>query len=375
MSDDLQHLVDDFARRLARPVLLEDHLQRVIAYSEQDGPMDDVRRDSILRRHTTPEVRRRLREAGIFTSAGALRIAAAPELGLLPRVCVPTRHDGRLLGFLWLIDSDPPMSDEDLGLAAKAGPNLALELFRNSVGSGLAVRREFEAVGELLAGAPQAARLLVEAGFPQADGVGVMVVRPLAEPDDEVRLGLERGLLAVRFRFAARHPLHLLRYDHGVLVSAGIDPREVRAAFGAPVVVGVGRTRQGLDGASESYREALHAAEVAARIPDFGDVAEWQHLGVYRMLGTAAGDLHPGVERLLDDPQHAVLLQTLETYLDLAGSVVATAKALRLHRTSLYYRLQRVEQLAGTDLKDGGERLGLHLSLKLARLAGRYRSR
>src|SRR5262249_27101007 len=160
-------------RRLVRPVLLEDHLQRVIAYSEQDGPLDDVRRDSILRRHTTPEVRQRLREAGIFTSAGALRIAAAPELGLLPRVCVPTRHDGRLLGFLCLIDSEPPMSDEDIALAAKAGPELALELFRNSLGSGLAARREFEAVSGLLAGEAQAARLLVEAGFSQADGVSV----------------------------------------------------------------------------------------------------------------------------------------------------------------------------------------------------------
>jgi hypothetical protein len=35
----------------------------------------------------------------------------------------------------------------------------------------------------------------------------------------------------------------------------------------------------------------------------------------------------------------------------------------------LYYRLQRVEQLAGTDLKDGHERLCLHLALKLARLS------
>jgi DNA-binding PucR family transcriptional regulator len=75
---------------------------------------------------------------------------------------------------------------------------------------------------------------------------------------------------------------------------------------------------------------------------------------------------------LLGDVTYAHLLHTLETYLDLAGSVVATARALCLHRTSLYYRLQRVEELAGTDLKDGGERLRLRLSVKLARLAGRY---
>jgi hypothetical protein len=81
--------------------------------------------------------------------------------------------------------------------------------------------------------------------------------------------------------------------------------------------------------------------------------------------------VHPGLEALLDLPEAAPLLRTLETYLELAGSAQATAEALHLHRTSLYYRLQRVEQLAGTDLKDGTERLALHLALKVARAAGR----
>ncbi|PWR17265.1 hypothetical protein DKT69_01110 [Micromonospora sicca] len=43
-----------------------------------------------------------------------------------------------------------------------------------------------------------------------------------------------------------------------------------------------------------------------------------------------------------------------------------------MHRTTLYYRLQRVESLADRDLKDGNERLCLHLALKLGRLTGRY---
>ena len=81
--------------------------------------------------------------------------------------------------------------------------------------------------------------------------------------------------------------------------------------------------------------------------------------------------VHPGLEALLDLPEAAPLLRTLETYLELAGSAQATAEALHLHRTSLYYRLQRVELLAGTDLKSGTERLALHLALKVARAAGR----
>jgi DNA-binding PucR family transcriptional regulator len=80
-------------------------------------------------------------------------------------------------------------------------------------------------------------------------------------------------------------------------------------------------------------------------------------------------EVHPGLLRLLRADGGRVLAQTLETYLDLAGNAHATAERLRLHRTTLYYRLQRVEQLAGTNLKDGNERLTLHLALKLAQLS------
>lgn len=88
-------------------------------------------------------------------------------------------------------------------------------------------------------------------------------------------------------------------------------------------------------------------------------------------LAADGASVHPGLEALLGQPEAALLLQTLETYLELAGSARATAAALHLHRTSLYYRLQRVELLAGTDLKDGTERLALHLALRVARAAGR----
>ncbi|MFI6595141.1 PucR family transcriptional regulator [Nonomuraea sp. NPDC050536] len=375
---DLQRIVDELAARLDRPLLLEDRLQRVVAYSEQSGAMDDIRRDSILRRHTTPEVRAWLRDAGIHGATGPLRTPGSAPLGLLPRVCVPIRHDSALLGFLWFIDK-PAMSPADVATAAEAVPALALALFHESLASGLASHRELEAVTGVLLGEREAARQLIEAGaFPQAQAVTVLVARPVAAPGESVRLALEQGLLALRRRLSGHHTLHLVRYDHGVLLMAGggMPMEEVHAAVGVPVVVGVGRPRPSLAEAAGSYTEALHAAEVAGRVPGLGDSVEWARLGVYRLLTRVPHDeLHPGLEILLADEQHLTLLETLETYLDLAGSAVATSRALRLHRTSLYYRLQRVEELAATDLKDGGERLALHLSLKLARLSGRYRPR
>ncbi|MFI6786875.1 PucR family transcriptional regulator [Nonomuraea sp. NPDC050383] len=411
----LQQSVDDLAARLGHPLLVEDRLHRVLAHSEQTGAMDDVRRDSILRRRAAPEARRWLAAAGIHDAPGPLRVPGAPALGLLPRVCVPVRHDGGLLGFLWFIDAGPALTEAQVAEAAAAAPALGLTLLHESLAAGLPAHRELEAVAGLMLGEHDAARRLVEAGaFPRAQPVTALVARPLPRPaaggapsGGETGAMLEQGALTLRRRLTGHHPLHLVRHDHVVLLIAAGGPsgggvsgsgvsgggvsggpgesgataalataEELHAAMPVPVTVGVGRPRPALDGAAASYAEARHAAEVAARVPATGRTAEWTRLGVYRMLTHLPGhDLHPGLEPLLGDDQHLPLLETLETYLDLAGSAVATSRALRLHRTSLYYRLQRVEELAGTDLKDGGERLALHLSLKLARLSGRYRPR
>ena len=356
----LQLAVDDLAARVGRPVLLEDHAQSVLAYSEQTGPLDDVRRDSILRRHTTREVRARYRAAGIFEARGPLRVPGSSAA--LPRVCVPVRHRDRLLGFLWLIDT-PVMSDADVSLVSKSGAELALALLHDVLATDLGVRREQTAVARVLAGdAPEAVRVLVdEGGFPPLP-VTVLVVRGPQEV-------LTDGLLVARLKFTARH---LVRGDHGVLVCAGpVRAEELPGLFAGPVVIGAGATRPSLSTAADSYTEALHASVVAARVPGFAPVASWESLGVYRMLAAVPADaVHPGVVRLMSSPE---LVATLETYLDLAGSAVETARALRLHRTSLYYRLQRIAELTDTNLHTGDDRLALHLSLKLARLHGLLR--
>ena len=55
-----------------------------------------------------------------------------------------------------------------------------------------------------------------------------------------------------------------------------------------------------------------------------------------------------------------------------AGDTKASAERLSLHRGTLYYRLQKAEQIAGVDLRSGCDRLALHLGFKLARLIGLY---
>jgi len=142
------------------------------------------------------------------------------------------------------------------------------------------------------------------------------------------------------------------------------------------VVVGIGERQSDLADLYSSYEQARRATRVAQIVPAFSPVAVWSALGIYRALvqfpleHLRANLLHPGLLALLKDGTQNELVGTLERFLDLAGSAKRTAADLHLHRATLYYRLRRIEQIVGVDLEDGNDRLALHLSLKLARLAG-----
>jgi sugar diacid utilization regulator len=111
-------------------------------------------------------------------------------------------------------------------------------------------------------------------------------------------------------------------------------------------------------------------------VPGFGTVTSWEELGVYRLLVQLPLDELPddaipeGLRTLLAADGEGPLVETLETWLDEGCDPRATVARLQVHRTSLYYRLGRIEEITGLTLNSGGVRLDLHLGLKLARLQG-----
>lgn len=178
------------------------------------------------------------------------------------------------------------------------------------------------------------------------------------------------------------YPLRLLTRDHFAIILPGpppnLDVLANRLAAQSGAIVGIGQCYPHIRFAYETYREALGAARAGARLADLGRVVPWSALGVYRTFAhlpdsmLTRSSVHPRLEKLFTEPAHQPLLVTLETYLDLAGNVPLAAERLHLHRASLYYRLRRVEELLQADLRDGIQRLCLHMAFKLGRFTGRY---
>ena len=60
------------------------------------------------------------------------------------------------------------------------------------------------------------------------------------------------------------------------------------------------------------------------------------------------------------------LSRTLRVYVESGGNLAATAERLFLHRNSVMYRLQRIQELSGIDARDGSTRRLLLVAYALA---------
>jgi sugar diacid utilization regulator len=221
----------------------------------------------------------------------------------------------------------------------------------------------------------------------------VLVVQVSSEEREDVRTTLHAVLRRAGRRATPLVSLSLARAGgRGVLLLAGRRPPEAVAlravaeqlrdeltkALGdtLQVRVGVGPVVESATRAGLSARRAREAVSVAELVPGFGSVTAWDELGVYRLLvqlplSDLPEDAIPdGLRTLMAADAEGSLVETLETWLDEGCESRSTVARLQVHRTSLYYRLGRIEEITGMSLNSGGVRLDLHLGLKLARLQG-----
>ena len=66
-----------------------------------------------------------------------------------------------------------------------------------------------------------------------------------------------------------------------------------------------------------------------------------------------------------DEKNKTELYRTLQVYLELERNVLQTAKTLFIHRSTLFYRLERIQKLADINYEDAKERLILQLSFQI----------
>ncbi|MBC3193404.1 helix-turn-helix domain-containing protein [Pseudonocardia sp. C8] len=329
---DVQSAVDELASDLQLSVLVEDRQQRPIWWSTK-GPVDHARTTTILGRHVEPAAAEVVGSFGLDRATEPVRTPAMPERGMWARWCVPVRHEGRLHGYLWVLDPDGKVTPDQLGPLVDCA-ELAGTVLARRTRSVEDMRRRRDALVE---------RLLETSDPETARELAVWERLPL-----DVQVQVEHPRSPGGWALADDLSVH------------PVTGRARRmAASGAPLPL-------------MHLAEAVRRARATARAIAAGarpEPASWDALGAWRLVvdapaSLAAADVHPGAE-ILSDQARLELRTTARVVLDLGGDMTTAATELHVHRTTLYYRLDRIQELTGVDLRQGAGRTDLQLALWL----------
>jgi purine catabolism regulator len=358
------------SEQLGNPALLEDAGRRVVAYGRAAGPIAPILRSwrdhSRHRAHGDP-------------SPGVQIAETEPR-------CVWTSVvlKGEIWGRLHVLEADSPLSDLAKLTVSRAAATIALHLMSER-GTHLAETAEQMLLTDVI---QSAGRFDGREFLDKATGLGVELEGDLValvvatgeagasfrhQPDSAGALALLRqALREVRWpavvglvegravAVAGSRPTSELRDSAGKLLKR--LPPETHIGFSKP-------TRASL--LPQALSEAQAAEQLGPRA-DEGFVHFYEDLALYRLLAPLAPgpELASFVESELGpliahDEQHkSDFVHTLDAYLQSNGSKTTAAQLLHLQRRSIYYRLERIEELLGRSIDSPTQRARLYVALR-----------
>ncbi len=379
---DLFRLADAAAAVIDAPVTIEDANSRVLAYSARQDRTDPARVSTIMGRRVPDDVLARFRSRGVFRelSRGRTTIfVPAQQDGTLPRLIVPIRMGGELLGSMWAVVTGP-VSDERAAAFADTAPVVALHLLRRRATEDAERRRSAELVKAVLEGRGSVRLAAAELDLSDEPHRVVAIASRAADP-----LGAEGMRLALWERITAgvgRRPAVAELHDALYAVvpdrpGEGGWPslREALTADRTPPLVAAGPP-VALANLVESRALAEETlALLRAGLLD-GPVASheqaWPVLVLHRAAVAAASsgatDFGPlPALRAQDESAGTAYVDTLYEWLRHPGDPRSASRALRIHPNTLRYRMAKLTELAGVDLDDPDVRLALLTQLTALR--------
>ncbi|GGB52924.1 hypothetical protein GCM10011409_33140 [Lentibacillus populi] len=114
--------------------------------------------------------------------------------------------------------------------------------------------------------------------------------------------------------------------------------------------------------------------EIGCKVRPEENIYTHDQLGIYEILFKLSSD--PFVQKYTENvlnpllqAQHSDLLETLQVYLNENGNVSKTSEKLFVHRRTLTYRLQKIQELINMDLNDANHRFVLRFCIKIKDLS------
>jgi PucR family transcriptional regulator, purine catabolism regulatory protein len=385
--------------------LLDEHFQPLVQVGGDEASAQGLA--DVRRRHwagSLGNVSDRLVSLGLARGAPAGSVAGPnPAVAAVLRPLL-LRH--AVEGYLALVGARDELGDFEHQVADRAASVLAIELAKQSA----AVEARLRIQGDFLQDLLDSDTVVSEELLARARRLGydltrphlVFVVRPRGAAPDQAsgQRGQQRFVDVARRRLVLANAATLLRERDGGVQVLMPRPADLQDGYDAvigwvdrwradlesalapesvAVVAGIGRSPGPAISHHAALREATRAADIAATLPAGAATLHFARLGALRLIFHLAG--HPELEAFerdvlgpletYDRARRAEFVQTLDAFLRAGGNHMRAARDLHVHRNTLIYRLERIQELlGGASLEDPEVRLNVQLALKIRSALG-----
>ncbi|RJO60231.1 hypothetical protein C4544_05655 [candidate division WS5 bacterium] len=143
----------------------------------------------------------------------------------------------------------------------------------------------------------------------------------------------------------------------------------LKGDFRGNVTIGVGKYSLGVADIQESYREALVAMNFGEKVWGPDKVYSFDSFGVVApLINSGRGLDFP--KNIFEGFSNEELKKTLDVFFDNNMSLTQTAKRLKIHRNTLVYRLDKINEILKLDPREFDEAVQIKLSMLFGELAG-----
>lgn len=397
--DSLDDFADLISQVLQCPITIEDANHRLLAYSTHDERTDSARISTIIGRRVPEKVINQLWKEGtipaLLKTKEPIRVKNMNEIGLSNRVAISIWKQEEVLGFIWALEIDKSLTDEEFILLKQAADVAKNKLLQLKIRRNKKDDRFQEFFWKLLTGHLENKEEIMNdfhsLQITPAASFAVVVFQFKKDITSK-----EEQYITYLLKTNQRMNIMLYTIDCNqliLLVAAKMENpfKEIEqftenflckmsTHYGitdiTPVFSSIYEDYQKI---GKAYKETLTVLSIKSRFPsETKNIYTYQKLGIYQLFDLVLekrkeeGYENYSLKKLHDyDHKHnSNLVETLEVFLTSDTNINDAAKELNVHANTLNYRLKRIVEIGDVNFRDPNQKMILYLDLKLKKYMG-----
>ncbi|PAQ14923.1 hypothetical protein CD798_08740 [Bacillaceae bacterium SAOS 7] len=392
---DVNEITELISQFLKKPVVLEDDQFSLLTYSSYSiEAFDKANKETIFSKRSPIPILEKFIEEGIIDQLKSItepfRVKQIDEIGLNQRVVVSAKFKEQIFGYIWVQETEPLLSDEELDFLHQLSSHIGMLLYKKKQLNIMKNKEKDHFYKKIIDHAYQNENeikweatnqnLILPATF-------IINVFTMTQVDDDTFDELTETVRL--FANALKHPSHLFVDQQNIVVLIGsrsannshihesameLTNTILSQCKEQTVYAGIGNTYSSISMLRNSYLEALEVIKAAKFLgsptrvsPDYTKLGVFRYLEVIQRHNHQTQYINQDLIKLKkkDQESQSDLLNTVEAFLINNCRMKQTAEQLFIHPNTLKYRMKQIDELTAIDFNDVHVRCQLFIDLQL----------